>query len=275
MRGSNAGADAFQPWIQLEGTPHPRTPMSSKIRIASGLLLVYPAVSVFGSVRAAVVNEWPGYLMDGLLLAIYVVVVSLYLWRGRRWAYTSALICSAGLAITMVLYELVIASLWGREAWEEWSPSDYAFHYLPFVVLIAVSALLVRHEAFAGARRRALTLVGVALAAELVLIALITRYGIGSLFAGQALHQVALDVSQLPGSALLVQMGMCCGYENHTIISDALDPHWGGITMQGLPVLIVANTLGLVPLVVMARSLRKRLRHPGASVVDPAAPLSR
>ncbi|HEV3051782.1 MAG TPA: hypothetical protein VGX50_15860 [Longimicrobium sp.] len=250
--------------------------MSSKIRIASGLLLAYPALTVIANSWAALVDQWPGHLLDGLLLVLVLSVVGVHLRRGREWAYTSALVCSGGFAVIMVLYELAIASLWGREAWADWPTFGYAFHYAPLMLFASSFALLALDSTLPGARRRAVTFAAVALGMELVLMALIARFGIGSVFGPRSWNQLALGLSQVPGEILLSQMRMCCGYSNHTIISDWIDPHWGGITRQGIPTLVAANTVGLVGVLAIARSLLMRVRHVrGPAHAAAAAPAAR
>lgn len=238
-------------------------------RLAAGLLLVYPALILVGNARAAIEYRWIPYVLEHLPLVLFLIAVSVYLWRGRRWAYTAALTCSAALTAILLLYEAVVWRLYRNEMWEGWSLVDRVLHFLPFAALLAAFVLLVRAQDFGAARGRALGLWTAALAMELVLMALIARFGVGGLFGGNPWYQDALSFSQAPGTIILIQMGMCCGYENHTIISDAFDLHWGGITRHGIPVLVAANALGLVPLLSLIRA--RLLRRSGTRGAAPAA----
>ncbi|WP_420124873.1 hypothetical protein [Longimicrobium sp.] len=240
--------------------------MPPPIRLAAGLLLVYPALILVVNVRAAVLGRTPHYLLEGLLLALFLIAVGVYLWRGRRWAYAAALVCSAALAAILVLYEAVVWRLAGDEMWEGWTRAEQVLHFVPVAALLAAFALLVREPDFGAARRRTLGVWAAAFAVELVLMALIARFGVGSPFGGNPWFQDVLSFSQVPGEMILTQMGMCCGYANHTIISDWFTPHWGGITRDGIPVLVTANALGLVPLFSLIRAaLARRSRARGAA----------
>lgn len=234
------------------------SPPTRTVRFAAALLLVYPALILIGNVRAFARYGYGWDLAGRLPLVCFLALTSFFLWRGGRRAYATALIASGGLASILVLYDLAVAQAWGREAWKDFSAFDYVLDFLPFVAFGAAFVLLVRDATFGGVRRWALMMSMMALAVELVLMALIATFGVGSPFAGQSWYQSALDVSQAPGSFILVRLGMCCGYENHTIISDWSDPHWGGITMNGIPALVAANALGLVPILVCARSALRR-----------------
>lgn len=242
--------------------------MTTPIRLASLLLLVYPALILAGSVRAALEYDYAGSLLSRLLLVIFLLLVSIHLWRGRPWAYTAALVSSAGLGVVLVLYDVAVARLWGREAWEGFSVADHILDFLPAVACLAAFGVLLRADGFAQARRRALAVGLGALGVELVLMALIARLGVGSFFGSRPWYQLGLDLSQLPGEIILTQMGMCCGYENETLISDWIDPHWGGITRHGIPALVAANALGLFPVLGF---LRARWSTVAARTPAPAA----
>lgn len=243
----------------------------SPTRLAAALVLVYPALILTRNARAALQYGWPGYLVDGLLLVVFLIAVCVSLWRGRRWAYTSALVCSGALAAILVLYEVAVWWVWRAETWDGWSPIDHVLHFLRFAALAAAFVLLVRDTRFAGPRRRALTLFVAALGVELVLMGLIAWLGVGSFFGSRPWYQILLDVSQSPGGTILTQMGMCCGYENETIISDVIRPHWGTITRHGIPALVTANALGLVPLLYLVRSRLIRGSHSRREVPAAAA----
>jgi hypothetical protein len=232
--------------------------MPPTTRLAAGLLLVYPALLVSWNARAALEFGDPSYLIDNVLIVPFLLIVSVRLWRGRRWAYGAALVCSLALTCILVLYEWVVWRMYGAEAWEEWSAFDFVLHYVPFVALAAAFALLMRERAFSGTRWRPLGLLAAAVAVEVVLIALIASLGYGHFWGDRTWYHALLQGSQLPGMTVLEQMEMCCGYENHNIITDGLVDHWGPITLHGLPVLVTANALGILPLLLLARSLLRR-----------------
>jgi hypothetical protein len=230
--------------------------MPSPLRTAAGLLLVYPALILTFNVAAAVQYRSAAYLLNGAVITVLLSVTGLYLWRRRGWAYATALVCSAGLAALLVLYMAASAYVWGGEMWKGMTLPRDALVVLPVAAPAAAFALLVRDDTFPGVRRRVLLLAAAALAIELLLMALIAVFGVGG-FSGDW-YQDVLRLSQMPGETILDGMGMCCGYENETIISDVIDPHWGGITRHGMPTLVAANTLGVMPVLALIRGLLVR-----------------
>jgi hypothetical protein len=84
------------------------------------------------------------------------------------------------------------------------------------------------------------------LALEGALIALLAVVGLASPFGGAGLASHFASLAHEPGIFLLVQLGLCCGYFNHTVISD----WWGGPvqhpTLFGLAHLAVANAFMLL-----------------------------
>jgi hypothetical protein len=235
--------------------------MRSPIRLAAALLLIYPALMLVGRVAGIIYNGWSAYLLLGLPLVLSVAIVGVSLWRGRRWAYPAALVFSAGLGLILVLYKAALSFVWGAEAWEDMSIILWVLAFLPEAALACAFILLIRAEAFTAERRRALTLLAVMFAVEVVLMALMARFGTGGWPGSGLWYQRALRETQMPGELILSQMGLCCGYENETIISDVVQPHWGTITRQGIPTLVVANTLGLAVVYAVACSLLMRLRR--------------
>jgi hypothetical protein len=235
-------------------------PKLSLTRVAAGLLLAYPALLLTYDAVAAVQLGSPGFLARALPLKLVLIAVGVYLWRGRPWAHEAALVCSGALAAILVLYQVAVWWVWGAEMWEGWDLILLVLEIFPLVALAAAFVLLTRDRRTPTVRFRVLAWLGAALLVELVLMALIARYGFGGWNHGPWYHR-ALGRSQTPGVTILVQMGLCCGIQNHTVISDAIDPHWGPITLYGLPVLITANTLGLVAILAIARSILVPLRH--------------
>lgn len=245
--------------------------MRSPLRIAAALLLAYPTLMLVGKAVFIFHNGWSVYYLHGLPLVLFVAAVGVSLWRGRRWAYSTALFCTAGLALLLVLYKVAMAFVWGSQASEGMTIFLWVLAFLPEASAAIAFALLVRDGTFAWDRSRALTLMAAALAAEAALMGLIAWLGVGGMGGPHSWYQLALGLSQAPGEVLLTQMGMCCGYENETIISDVIDPHWGGITRNGIPVLVVANALGLAAVFAAARALLLRVRQHRRPSRDTAA----
>jgi hypothetical protein len=240
-------------------------------RLAACLLLTYPALRLAYHAIGAVELDSPGFLTNGLALELVLIAVGAGLWRGRPWAHAAALVYSGALAAILVLYEVAVWWIWRGERWEGWALLQLVLHLFPITLLTAAFVLLVRETSASAARYRVVALVAAALAMELVLVALIARFGVHGWINGPW-YQRALGQSQMPAVTILVQMGLCCGIQNHTVISDGIDPHWGPITVHGLPVLIAANTLGLVAILAAARSLFAGLRHLGGFGARATAP---
>ncbi|HEU4882474.1 MAG TPA: hypothetical protein VFT45_09525 [Longimicrobium sp.] len=246
-------------------------PRLSPTRAAAGLLLAYPALLLTYHAIGAVQLRSPGFLAGALPLELVLIAVGVHLWRGRPWAHEAALVCSGALAAILVLYQGAVWWVWRGEMWEGWDLIQLVLEIFPIVALAAAFVMLARDTSMPAARYRLLALVAAALIVELVLVALIARYGVDG-WIGGPWHQRALGRSQTPAVMILVQMGLCCGIQNHTVISDAIDPHWGPITLYGLPVLIAANTLGFVAIFAIARSILARLGQLCGRVARPAVP---
>ena len=86
-------------------------------------------------------------------------------------------------------------------------------------------------------------------AIEATLLACIAYFGLGGF--EQSRIQLALLISQFPAVAVLTSMGWCCGVGGGLVFTDAIDPHWGGLTRFGIPILFVTNT-GIFALVLLA-----------------------
>ena len=126
--------------------------------------------------------------------------------------------------------------------------------------LAAAISLAIRYSR-AAAMRPLRRLLGVAVAIEATLLACIAYFGLGGF--EQSNTQLALLISQLPATTVLVLMGWCCGVNGGLVFTDVIDPHWGGLTPIGIPILFVTNS-GAIALVLFGiHSLATRSWWPG------------
>jgi len=210
--------------------------------LVSALLLVYPALLLYG-----------GYVPGVLLMLLFVAPVIGGLRRGKRWAHGAALAISLGLAVIIVVSDVLAvaaftlgAAGWiGPEPWYLEIGPHIALELLAGAACGAAFVLLFRDGANLDVRRRVLAAVLLAFCAEVVLMTLIFRFGVGAhfFFGGRTLPQAMLNLSQAPGHVILSWVMGISGY-----LSDWGDPQRGGITMDNMPLLIAANTFGLLPL---------------------------
>jgi hypothetical protein len=81
--------------------------------------------------------------------------------------------------------------------------------------------------------------------------------------------QMALLLSQLCGVNILSAIGLCCGIGGGIVLMDYSVGHLGPLTVVGVPLLFLANVLGLylliVAVVTFRESLRAHRRHAGNS----------
>jgi hypothetical protein len=223
-------------------------------------LAVYPAdtlVEVSG-----VIGEYgsPGYRTDHLVLAFVFASTAVGLWKRRRWSYRLAVVLT-GFA-TPVLLLAALGTLGeplvhppGVVFWRAF-PFEAALDVLlPISTGIALLQLLrpsVQGAVAGGAGlvslfRAAAAAFGIAV----LLMALVAVFGLGAF--GARWYQDALLLAHTPGILLLTSMGFCCGYRNGLVLSDVLDPHWGGLTPLGIPILTTANAAGLLLLLLLVR----------------------
>jgi hypothetical protein len=218
--------------------------MRRRYLLVSALLLVYPALLLYG-----------GYVPGVLLMLLFLAPAIVGLRRGMGWAHGAALAISLGLAVIIVVYGfLTVAAFtlgaagWiGPEPWYLEVGPHIALELLAGAACGAAFALLLRDGAHVVVRRRVLAAVLLAFCAEVVLMALIFRFGVGAhfFFGGRTLPQGLLNLSQAPGHFILSSVMGISGY-----LSDWGDPQRGGITLDNMPLLIAANTFGLLPLTV-------------------------
>lgn len=246
--------------------PHP-------LRLPALVLLGYPVWKLGGDVYYSIGWGETYPLLEGPLSLILATLIAIALLRGWRWGYPAALVFSA--AITAVMLT-VYASVWildGDPPWRGDTPMAFAYQVSGPLIAGAAFALLLRRRRISGvypdARLRSvMRLSGVAFAVEVVLMTSIAIWGFGGW--QSEWYQDVLAMTQSPGIALLTDMGLCCGYYNGLVITDVWGPHWNGLTQVGIPILVVANTPGLL---VLGRLIRSGVRRIGrAAGADRSTP---
>jgi len=99
---------------------------------------------------------------------------------------------------------------------------------------------------------------------------LVALLGFGGPFNGRW-YQNLLPLTQLPGVFILDRWGLCCGYRNGLVISDDLSGRWSGLQPRGMPILFVANVVGLTLVLFVTllalRAIATRRRPSGAPAV--------
>jgi hypothetical protein len=225
-------------------------------RLPALLLLVYPTVLVADVVIDLLRFGGVPVLADRLVLSGVFLATAIGVWHGTRWAHALALVLGPATAVILVL---ATAGAIHPEDFRAWPAEHLARLVLvPASVAIALTAaaIMLRRSGRITAmddgsprgvvQKAALAAFGI----ELVLMLAIVVLGVGRL--DERWYQMALMVTQLPGVILLTAMRLCCGVANELVLTDAMDPHWGGLTAIGIPILTVANALGLLPLTLLA-----------------------
>ena len=105
-----------------------------------------------------------------------------------------------------------------------------------------------------------------AIQVELLLALLIAVFGFGSFGFESAWYHEVLPATQLPGTLLLSELGLCCGYANGLVIADEIGNRYGGLTLIGVPLLAAANVIALSLLFACLRTLGDHL--PGCIAVS-------
>lgn len=221
------------------------------LRLPALVLLGYPVWELAGNAYYAVSWSEPYRLLNGLIRIVLGTLVVVALLRGWRWGYPAALVFSAAMAGVMLT---VYASVWvldGDPPWRWDTPVSFTHNVMGLLLAGAALVLLLRRRQIPGvypnARLRSLgRRTGVAFAGEAALMISIAIWGFGGW--QSEWYQDVLAMTQLPGIALLTDMGLCCGYYNGLVITDVWGPHWNGLTRRGIPILVVANTAGLLVL---------------------------
>jgi hypothetical protein len=215
--------------------------------LAAALLLVYPALLLAGSMSDALRHESLQPIIDKLPLVIASALVAIGVMRGRRGAHGAALVLGAGVAAIVPLYWYAATLSGGPGTWRGMPAIGLANAVVAPLASGAAFVLLLGDGTGADPRRRIMRALFLGLGLELALMALIALFGIDGIGEG-VWYQVVLGVTQAPGMSILTWMGFCCGFLDSTIISDMIVSHWGGIMRDGIPALVAANTIGLLPL---------------------------
>lgn len=99
-----------------------------------------------------------------------------------------------------------------------------------------------------------------AIAIEIPLIILLQIIGVPSPFAEPNYPGEAITLAHTPGFVLLTQVGLCCGYISHVVLSDA----WGGAVQRpdalGTFLLATSNIIMFVALAYAGRAILSRVR---------------
>jgi hypothetical protein len=190
---------------------------------------------------------WAG--IDGLWLAVLYAVAAAGLWFGREWArrMSMALALLPAAVIPMVVLALRAPHRVFESRWE----LVMAGGGIAALVLLRAAG---PPDGIRPERRH----VPAALTAFGIEVAILAVTGV----AGDPLAEPVLNVTQLPGAWIVHAMGYCCGWG--VVITDYAVSRWGTIMPAGLPILAVANTVGILPLVVLARRIRRPTGRRGA-----------
>ncbi len=245
------------------------------LRFPALVLLCYLVWEVAGNAYYAASWSHPPALLDGLIRMVLAALIVAALLRGWKWGYPAALVFNAAIAAVMLT---VYASVWildGDPPWRRDTPMAFAYQVSGPLIAGAAFMLLLRRRRISGvypdARLRSLARrTGVAFAVEVALMISIAIWGFGGW--QSEWYQNVLAATQSPGIALLTDMGLCCGYYNGLVITDVWGPHWNGLTQVGIPILVAANTAGLLVLARLIQAgarLARRAAGTGRSNVAP------
>jgi len=205
-----------------------------------------------------------GFSVGNLLPRLAVVAPMLvFLLRGRAWAYGAALAWSAGLSAIIALLDLgtvfdlgIRGEAWfGTEPWYVELAPYLALELLAVVAGGAAFALLLRDGGHEDTRRRVLGSLALAFCAQVALMGLIFVFGVGSKISGHTLPQELLSLSQAPGDFVVTGVVGISEYLSHV-----LDPFWGGIRLFDIPMMMAANTFGLLPITLFLLASRDARR---------------
>lgn len=247
--------------------------LSSPHRVAAILLLVYPAARIAEEALVAL-DYRQAFRFDRPSIIILILLygaASVGLWRARPWAYGFGMALAAFCAGVLAM---VGRALYAVQDLQFISPLGTAFTAAVIAAQIAVVVLLLRRETralFPGLEpaRAQVRLVAATALVEIGLMGAVAIWGFGGF--GGTWPQQTLGALHDPGIFLLVLTDWCCGYGSSLIISDAWGPHWGGLRRAGIPILMYANTIGLLPFAALIRAAARRVREPKPSP-NPAIP---
>lgn len=229
----------------------------------STLLLAYPAGVLFRATPVIVDHGGAALNLERFLVPCLVAMLAAAVWWNERMTAGPAIIVGTVIGTIEVIGNAVVIP----EAIAIARNRPYAGDTAGLYLYLADSAvgLLAGICALAGARLlaiqygttpglRPIRRAALAMAAlEGVLMLLIVIFGLGSFT--QSWLQFVLLFSQLPAVMLLSAMRWCCGVGGGLVLTDSLHPHWGGLTLIGIPILLITNTGVLVLTIVGMRAV--------------------
>ncbi|MBB4638694.1 hypothetical protein [Longimicrobium terrae] len=240
---------------------------SSPHRLAALLLLVYPASRIAEEALVAVDYGQPFRFGNPSIPILFLLygAASVGLWRARPWGYGFGVALAAFCAGVLTL---IARAMYAVHEFQFLSPLGPAFTAAVIATQIAVLILLLRRDTralFPGLQpaRAQVRLVAATVIVEIGLMGAVAIWGFGG-FNG-TWQQQTLGALHDPGTFLLVLTDWCCGYGAGLIISDAWGAHWGGLRRAGIPILMYANVIGLLPFAALIRGIFRKMRAPKPS----------
>ena len=231
-------------------------------RVTLLLVVVFPVALLADAALDYARNGWRPYLVDRLPLVGLFLAAAAGLARRATWARTLARVIALPVALVLLIAtgQLTLDGLRATNpafSWYEWltavwMPAVSAAALLGAFVALREDASL-NGEAPRGIAPGTSRAIAVAVAAEVALMALILVVGLES--ADHVWYKaVLLEYAHLPGIYVLSAMGLCCGFFNDLVLTDAPWGHLGPLTAVGVPMLAAANALGLVLLALALRA---------------------
>lgn len=215
-----------------------------------------------------------GYAPDVLPMLLLPAAVIVGLLRGSRTAHGAALALSLGVAAVALVFngvtvaEFALGEPWpGDDPWYVSLAPTIAREMAVALASAAAFVLLLRDGAHAGTRERVLAALLLAFGIELVLTGLIAVRA-WSLVGDSLLVYDLLALSQVPGQFFFDQVGYCC------MTAELARPSLSGVRPAVMPILLAANTFGLLPATLFLRATLEARRAEaapgGARVPAPA-----
>ena len=229
-------------------------------RLATVVLLAHPIVLLIGSVTRALRSSLIDALFPAAVLA-GTTVLGVALWRRSpvvHWLGILAAITwlvAAGIRWAMTFRELnaVSATVW---------PFDQLI--LGAGAALAAAALSLwlwdrsADDGTLSTARAARRVVVGTVAVEAVLAVAILTFGFAPDFGNnEPWYRVVVGLAHVPGIMALASLDQCCGFAGGVVLSDAVDPFWGGLYLEGLPILALMNATVVAGLIVLMTAARR------------------
>lgn len=227
-------------------------------RAAAVLLLAYTVPLVDLALVPIRFGSWMSAWWNGLWLVALYLAAAAGLWMDRRWAPRMAVVLAALPAAVTPLVLLASRAPNPLRAYQE-SVVVAGACALALALLLGQAARTPREPA-----RRGVPPLITAFGIEVALVAVFALLGdraVGSVF----------WPTQFPGAMLLTAMNFCCGAGPDIVITDGPTHGWGGLTRAGIPILAIANTVGWLPMALLAGFVRRRLGRPAPVPREAAA----